>query len=207
MKILVAGIGNIFLGDDGFGVEVARRLAERAWPEGVRVVDFGIRGIDLVYALLDDYEALILVDIAARGEPPGTLYLIDPQVEADAEITIEAHSMDPMKVLALARDLGAPQRRLTYLVACEPAQLVSGETYEDVVVALSAPVAAAVDEAVKMVESLVAQISNNKGGESDEFTTLDEVCGHRGGGDDGGQRVARPRALFEDEVDVEAMQM
>ena len=77
-RILIAGIGNIFLGDDAFGVEVARRLVRRRLPDGVRVVDFGIRGLDLTYALLDGYEAVILVDAAPRGGPPGTLYVLEP---------------------------------------------------------------------------------------------------------------------------------
>ncbi len=160
-SILVAGIGNIFLGDDGFGVEVARRLAQRALPNSVRVVDFGIRGMDLVYALLEDYEALIFVDAAPRGEPPGTLYLIEPHIEQDGEVTLDTHGMDPVKVIKLARALGARPTR-TYLVACEPAVLGS-EDDEDVLVELSAPVRAAVDEAVKMVESLVRDISGVKG--------------------------------------------
>src|SRR5690242_9470084 len=117
-RILVAGIGNIFLGDDGFGVEVVRRLANRKLPEGVQVVDFGIRGMDLAYALLDHYEAIIFVDIASRGERPGTLYLIEPQIDRDSEVTLDTHGMDLMKVLALARSLGARPAR-TFLVACE----------------------------------------------------------------------------------------
>ena len=160
-SILVAGIGNIFLGDDGFGVEVARRLAARALPAGVRVVDFGIRGMDLVYALLEDHDALIFVDAAPRGEPPGTLDLIEPRIEQDGEVTLATHGMDPVKVIKLARALGARPAR-TYLVACEPAVLGS-EDDEDVLVELSAPVQAAVDEAVKMVESLVRDISDVKG--------------------------------------------
>jgi len=160
-SILVAGIGNIFLGDDGFGVEVARRLAARALPAGVRVVDFGIRGMDLVYALLEDHDALIFVDAAPRGEPPGTLYLIEPRIEQDGEVTLATHGMDQVKVIKLARALGARPAR-TYLVACEPAVLGS-EDDEDVLVELSAPVQAAVDEAVKMVESLVRDISDVKG--------------------------------------------
>ncbi len=160
-SILVAGIGNIFLGDDGFGVEVARRLAARALPAGVRVVDFGIRGMDLVYALLEDHDAIIFVDAAPRGEPPGTLYLIEPRIEQDGEVTLATHGMDPVKVIKLARALGARPAR-TYLVACEPAVLGS-EDDEDVLVELSAPVQAAVDEAVKMVESLVRDISDVKG--------------------------------------------
>jgi hydrogenase maturation protease len=160
-SILVAGIGNIFLGDDGFGVEVARRLAERALPDNVRVVDFGIRGMDLVYALLEDYDALIFVDAAPRGEPPGTLYLIEPRIEQDGEVTLDTHGMDPVKVIKLARALGARPTR-TYLVACEPAVLGS-EDDEDVLVELSPPVRGAVDEAVKMVESLVRDMSGAKG--------------------------------------------
>jgi len=160
-RILVAGIGNIFLGDDGFGVEVARRLAERHLHAGVRVVDFGIRGMDLVYALLEDHDAVIFVDAAPRGEPPGTLYLIEPHIEQDGEVTFATHGMDPVKVIKLARALGARPAR-TYLVACEPAVL-GGEDDEDVLVELSAPVRAAVDEAVKMVESLVGDISGVKG--------------------------------------------
>ncbi len=80
-RILVAGIGNIFLGDDAFGVEVARRLSGRELPRGVRVTDFGIRGYDLAYALLDGYETTILIDACPRGEPAGTLYVIEPDLE------------------------------------------------------------------------------------------------------------------------------
>src|SRR5579884_4296763 len=79
-RILIACIGNIFLGDDGFGVEVARRLMHRQYPEGVQVRDFGIRGIDLAYAMLEDYDSLVLVDAVPRGSPPGTLYLIEPDL-------------------------------------------------------------------------------------------------------------------------------
>ena len=79
-RILIACIGNIFLGDDGFGVEVARRLMNRQYPEGVQVIDFGIRGMDLAYTLLDDYDTLVLVDAVPRGDPPGTLYLIEPDL-------------------------------------------------------------------------------------------------------------------------------
>src|SRR5947209_14937351 len=103
-RVLVAGVGNIFLGDDAFGPEVARRLARRELPEGARVVDFGIRGLDLTYALLDGYEAVVLVDAAPRGGPPGTLYVLDVAGEGSADTegaapVIEAHGMDPVKVL------------------------------------------------------------------------------------------------------------
>src|SRR5438270_10145755 len=79
-RILIACIGNIFLGDDGFGVEVAQRLMNRQYPEGVQVTDFGIRGMDLAYTLLDDYDTLVLVDTVSRGGTPGTLYLIEPDL-------------------------------------------------------------------------------------------------------------------------------
>jgi hydrogenase maturation protease len=163
-RILVAGIGNIFLGDDGFGVAVARHLAQRALPDSVQVVDFGIRGMDLAYALLEDYDAVILVDVAARGEKPGTLYLIEPQMDQDGAVALDTHGMDPVKVLALARALGARPTR-TWLVACEPGRLVDGGDYEDVLVELSEPVRAAVEEAVSMVEALVEDISGVKRGE------------------------------------------
>src|SRR5947209_17090655 len=120
-RILVACVGNIFLGDDAFGVEVARRLARRQPPE-VRVVDFGIRGFDLTYALLEDYEAVVLVDAVPRGGPPGTLYVLEPDTAepADAPATVETHDMDPMKVLRLVRAMGGRVRRLV-VVGCEPA--------------------------------------------------------------------------------------
>lgn len=157
-RILVAGIGNIFLGDDGFGVEVVRRLAERALPDGVRVVDFGIRGMDLAYALLGDYDALIFVDAAPRGGPPGTLYVIEPRIDQEGEVPLDTHGMDPVKVLALARALGA-RPIPTVVVGCEPAVVLDGTAAEDVLVELSAPVQAAVDEAVRLVESLVEDIA------------------------------------------------
>ncbi|MBV9852790.1 MAG: hydrogenase maturation protease [Armatimonadetes bacterium] len=165
-RILIAGIGNIFLGDDGFGVEVARRLAGRALPEGVTVADFGIRGMDLAYALLDDYDALILIDAAPRGEPPGTLSLIEHSWDGGGAAAIDTHSMDPVKVLRLARELGARPTR-TFVVACEPAFLGGGGGFEDVVVALSEPVRGAVAEAISMVESLLDKLvhAGNEGGE------------------------------------------
>ena len=100
----------MFLGDDGFGVALAGRLARRALPPGVDVADFGIRGMDLAYALGDGYDAAVLLDAAPRGEPPGTLYVIEPEIE-EGEVPIDAHGMDPVKVLALARALGGPPPR------------------------------------------------------------------------------------------------
>ena len=112
-RILVAGVGNIFLGDDAFGVEVVQRLARRPLPPEVRVVDFGIRGLDLTYALLDDHEMVVLVDAAPRGGAPGTLYLLELDagaMEAGAAAVIETHGMDPVKVLAPGRGDGRARR-------------------------------------------------------------------------------------------------
>ena len=153
-RVLVAGVGNVFLGDDGFGVEVVKRLAERELPEGVEVADFGIRGLDLAYALQDDYELVIFVDALPRGEEPGTVYLLEPEIEEDGEVALDTHGMDPVKVIQLARALGARPTR-TLVVGCEPEVLVSGGSYEDMLMELSEPVRAAVDEAARLVESLV----------------------------------------------------
>ncbi|MDQ3255284.1 MAG: hydrogenase maturation protease [Acidobacteriota bacterium] len=157
-RILIAGIGNIFLGDDAFGSEVARRLAGRELPDEVRVVDFGIRGFDLAYALLDGYEVTIFVDATPRGGEPGTLYTIEPDLNEldnlDAEgMMVETHGMNPMKVLGMVKSMGGHFKRIL-LVGCEPAPLES----EDGHMGLSEPVQAAVDEAVKLVESLVSKI-------------------------------------------------
>jgi hydrogenase maturation protease len=120
--------------------------------------------MDLAYALLEDYDAVILVDAAPLGEKPGTLCLIEPQMDQDGEVALDTHGMDPVKVLALARALGARPTR-TWLVACEPARLVDGADSEDVLVELSEPVQAAVEAAVQMVEGLVEDISGVRGGE------------------------------------------
>ncbi|HLI90777.1 MAG TPA: hydrogenase maturation protease [Ktedonobacteraceae bacterium] len=171
-RILIAGIGNIFLGDDGFGVAVAQRLLQRKekqYPPGVEVVDFGIRGLDLAYTLLADYAALLLVDAIPRGGSPGTLYVIEPDLAGvDAEqgaqagqAGLAAHSMDPVKVLAFARTLGARPIR-TLLVGCEPAPLGAGDAME-MQMELSAPVAAAVDEAVRIIDTLVDKLLHEKG--------------------------------------------
>ena len=156
-RVLVAGVGNIFLGDDGFGVEVVRRLTERDMPEGVEVKDFGIRGMDLAYALQEDYEVVIFVDAVPRGEEPGTVYLIEPEIEEDGEISLDTHGMDPVKVIKLSRALGAEPAR-TLVVGCEPQVVLSGEDYDDMSMELSEPVHAAVGDAVKLVESLVEEI-------------------------------------------------
>jgi hydrogenase maturation protease len=157
-RILVAGIGNVFLGDDAFGVEVVERLAGRATPDGVQVVDFGIRGLDLAYALLDDWRAVILVDAMSRGQPPGTLYVLEPEVAPDDDAEpgaclVEAHGMNPMKVLRLVRSMGGRAQRML-VVGCEPSALDA----EEMSMEISAPVRASIDEAVNVVESLIAQL-------------------------------------------------
>jgi hydrogenase maturation protease len=157
-RILIAGIGNVFLGDDGFGVEVVKRLAGRELPEGVEVKDFGIRGMDLAYALQDGYELVVFVDATPRGGEPGTVYLIEPEVEDDGEVTLDTHGMDPVKVIKLSRALGARPTR-TLVVGCEPRVVLGGEDYGEMLMELSEPVRVAVDEAVKLVESLVKEIS------------------------------------------------
>ena len=154
-RILVAGIGNIFLGDDAFGVEVVRRLTSK-FPESVRVQDFGIRGFDLAYALMDDYEAVILVDAIPMNGSPGTVFLVEPNVKnlQTQDSTFEAHTLDPVKVLAFAQAMGAKLNRVL-LVGCEPASLGEDEGGR---IGLSARVERAVDEGVKMVEELVGQM-------------------------------------------------
>jgi hydrogenase maturation protease len=157
-SILVAGIGNIFLGDDAFGVEVVRRMASCKLPESVRVSDFGIRGFDLAYALQDGYETTILVDACPHGQAPGTLYVIEPDLKEldDPEApqsVVEAHAMNPVSVLRMARAMNIELKNIL-LVGCEP-ETLGGEEGQ---MGLSAPVEGAVDEAVKLVESLVNRI-------------------------------------------------
>jgi hydrogenase maturation protease len=156
-RILVAGIGNVFLGDDGFGVALAGRLAARALPAGVEVVDFGIRGMDLAYALGEGWSAAVLLDVAPTGQPPGTLSVIEPEIDA-VEPALDAHGMDPVKVLALAKALGGPLPR-TLVVACAPA-FVPNADEDDVVAELSEPVRAAVDAGVELVESLLRELTS-----------------------------------------------
>jgi hydrogenase maturation protease len=150
--ILVAGIGNIFLSDDGFGIEVANRLAAGPLPAGVRVADFGIRGVHLAYELLEGYDGLLLVDAMPMGEAPGTVAVIepyaDPDLAPDEEApVVDAHSMSPEVVLATLERLGGSVPRV-YVIGCQPASL-------DEDMGLSPPVAAAVDGAVELCRQLI----------------------------------------------------
>jgi hydrogenase maturation protease len=155
-RLLIAGVGNIFLGDDGFGVEVARRLGQVELPEWAHVVDYGIRGMHLAYDIAGGYQSVILVDATTRGGAPGTVYVIEPdQAEpagpsagADISPLFNAHGMQPDVVLSLLGLLGAGTCRMV-VVGCEPATT-------DYVIGLSQPVAAAVDAAVRVVLDLVA---------------------------------------------------
>ncbi len=155
LRVLVAGIGNVFMADDGFGVALAARLARRELPPGVDVVDFGIRGMDLAYAMQDGYDVVVLLDATPRGERPGTLYVIEPALDDD-DVGVDAHGMDPVKVLALARALGGTPPR-TLVVGCEPATRMRGDE-EDIVADISEPVRAALDEGVLLVEQVLAEL-------------------------------------------------
>jgi hydrogenase maturation protease len=159
----VAGIGNVFFGDDGFGVAVAGRLAASTLPAGVEVVDYGIRGMDLAFALRD-YDVAIFVDAVPRGGAPGTLYVIEPDLDG-AEVGPDAHAMDPVKVLALAQGLGDSLPRVL-VVGCEPAVVPTGE--EELSAELSEPVRAALDEAVRTVEALLEELTSEQGNEKRE---------------------------------------
>ena len=153
MNILVAGIGNIFEGDDAFGCEVARALTTHSLPENVRVVDFGIRGLDLAYALLDKPSLTILLDATRQGGEPGTVYTMEPDLASIAtagNATLDTHSMDPIRVLRMAQVMGGDLGRIL-LVGCEPADL-GGENGR---MGLTPPVAEAIDPAVEIVLSLI----------------------------------------------------
>jgi hydrogenase maturation protease len=157
-SILIAGIGNIFLADDGFGVEAASRLANQSFPSGVRVADFGIRGLDLAYALLEGYETTILVDAYPGEGQPGTLLVVEPDLESlnsagSQQGLMEPHAMNPIDVLRMAASMGGRLKRVL-LVGCVPATLGPEEGHWG----LSEPVAAAIDDAVKLIDSLVTRI-------------------------------------------------
>jgi len=168
-RVLVAGVGNLFLSDDAFGVEVANRLVGRPQPEGVRVADFGIKSVHLAYELLEGYDALVLVDAVPLGEAPGTLAVIEPDLAAfglgrgdraepggedstDGEGTVlDAHVMSPEAVLASLARLGGSLERAV-VVGCQPASLEEG-------IGLSPAVAAALEPAVACCEDLISELA------------------------------------------------
>ncbi|MGW3664831.1 hydrogenase maturation protease [Streptomyces sp. NPDC005141] len=162
-RVLVAGVGNVFLQDDGFGVETVRRLAARMpeLPPGVELMDAGIRGVHLAYRLLEGYRTLVLVDIVGRGGPPGTLYTIDVGPEPPAARPepgpMDTHAMDPATVLALLHDLhagaGGTLPEEVYVVGCEPRDTDEG-------MGLTPPVADAVEAAADLVLDLVRRAAS-----------------------------------------------
>jgi hydrogenase maturation protease len=149
-RVLVAGIGNIFLGDDGFGTDVARRLAGQPMPDGVRVVDYGIRGMHLAYDLLDGYEALVLVDTVPGAGHPGAITVLEVGPDDLGSGQFDAHGMDPVAVLGSLESLGGTLPR-TLVVGCQPGNV-------DERIGLTAPVAAAVDTAVATVQQILADL-------------------------------------------------
>jgi hydrogenase maturation protease len=148
MNVLVAGVGNIFFGDDGFGPEVIRLLEREPVPEAKKVEDFGIRGMHLAYELLAGYDRAILIDTVPRGGEPGTLYVIEPDVNAKGG-SPDAHGMDLLNVFAFVRVLGGEPPPIT-LVGCEPSAVDEG-------IGLSAPVERAVEGAAELVRKLIRQ--------------------------------------------------
>jgi hydrogenase maturation protease len=157
-RVLIAGVGNIFRGDDAFGVEVVRRLADRPLPAAVRVIDFGTRGHDLAYAILDGYDVVILVDATDRGGSPGTLCTLE--LDAPESVTATAasesgstHGVNLPAVFQLVRLLGGTLPCIR-LVGCKPFTV---GTDEDGAMGLSESVRAAVDDAVQLVETLIAE--------------------------------------------------
>jgi hydrogenase maturation protease len=145
-RVLVAGIGNVFFGDDGFGVEVARRLAAAPLPENVEVVDAGIAGIHLAYRLLDGYDLFIAVDAVVRGAPPGTVYVLEPCLDEGELGRADAHSVDLRGVFSMVRALGGNLGRVI-VVGCEPAELKEQ-------MGLSAAATAALEPAMRRVRQI-----------------------------------------------------
>jgi hydrogenase maturation protease len=148
-RVLVAGIGNVFRSDDGFGCEVARRLGGLPWPDGVRVVDYGIRGLHLAYDLLEPWDALVMVDaLPDRGQVGSVVVLDIGPYDVDAGAHLDAHGMDPASVLAGLAALGGRLPPRTLLVGCQVAETGDG-------MGLTPAVAAAVDDAVRAVRTVV----------------------------------------------------
>ena len=153
-RTLVAGVGNVFLGDDAFGCEVVRLLATHPVPDGVQIRDFGIRGVHLVYDLLDGCDLFVLVDAAARGEPPGTVTVLEvelPDADSLTSPVMDAHDLTPDAIFALLASLGGRPGRCL-VVACEPADVSAG-------MGLSEPVRAALPHAVRTVEEILASVA------------------------------------------------
>ena len=169
-RILVAGVGNVFLQDDAFGVEVIRLLTQEPLPPGVQARDFGIRGVHLVYELLDGCDLFVLVDAAARGEEPGTVTVLEVDLPAvDALPVIDAHSLTPDAIFSLLASLGGKPGR-SLVVACEPADVSPG-------MGLSEPVRQALPHAVRAVREILARSADTSsaGAQTEDVTVEQEV--------------------------------
>jgi hydrogenase maturation protease len=171
-RTLVAGVGNVFLQDDAFGVEVIRLLTQEPLPPGVQARDFGIRGVHLVYELLDGCDLFVLVDAAARGEEPGTVTVLEVDVPEPGSVphtVIDAHSLAPDDIFALLASLGGrPGRSL--IVACEPADVSAG-------MGLTDPVREALPHAVRAIREILARSADTSstGAQTEDVTDEQEV--------------------------------
>jgi hydrogenase maturation protease len=155
-RVMVAGVGNIFMKDDGFGGAVIKKMLDKKFPEGVEVKDFGTGGLKLAYDLMKGYDGLILLDASSRGEKPGTLYVIEPnENDTDGNLEngtiIDPHGADPATVLRFVKSIGSWPAKVL-IVACEP------ETVDDFEIGLSEPVNAAIDKAIELVDELIKEI-------------------------------------------------
>ncbi len=164
MKILIAGVGNVLRGDDGFGVKVAQWLNQNSsFPDGVRVFEAGIAGIPLVHELMDGYNALIIADAVERNGAPGTIFVIEPDISDPStpdpaalhSSLADAHYTEPSKVLTLAKALGVLPSKV-FVVGCQPAG------YDELGAELSDAVKGAVQVAVRQIESLVESLSTQE---------------------------------------------
>ena len=155
-RVMIAGVGNMFMKDDGFGGAVIKNILHKQFPEGVEVKDFGMGGLKLAYDLMKGYDGLILLDASPRGEPPGTLYVIEPdESDFDADLEkggpIDPHGADPVTILRFVKSIGAWPGKVT-IVACEP------ETVDNFEIGLSDSVNASIDKAGEMVEDIIKEI-------------------------------------------------
>jgi hydrogenase maturation protease len=155
-RVMIAGVGNMFLKDDGFGGAVIKKMHSRQFPEGVEVKDFGTGGLKLAYDLMKGYDELILLDASARGEKPGTLFVIEPdEKDFNADLMeggpIDPHGADPVTVLRFVKSIGSWPGKVM-IVGCEP------ETVDDFEIGLSCPVSAAIDKAVEMVDEILHEM-------------------------------------------------
>ena len=159
-RVMIAGIGNMFMKDDGFGSAVVKRIMNKKFPEGVEVKDFGTGGLKLAYDLMKGYDGLIFLDASSRGEKPGTLYVIEPNEndfsnDLEQGGPIDPHGADPVTVLRFVKSIGSWPAKV-FIVACEP------EAVDDFEIGLSEPVNTAIDTAIEMVDDIVKDIYKAK---------------------------------------------